>query len=95
MTRRGNKNNLQYFYAESVVKEDIPNLPKKNRLQIKKAIEERLSVEPIGLGKPLRHTLSGHRRLRVGNFRIIYKIEEDNVKILKIGHRKDVYEEKW
>jgi mRNA interferase RelE/StbE len=76
-----------------VVKEDIPSLPKKNREQIKKAIEERLSIEPIGFGKPLRHTLSGYRRLRAGDWRIIYKIENDNVKILKIGHRKDVYKD--
>ncbi|GBR75271.1 toxin RelE [Candidatus Termititenax aidoneus] len=78
-------------YADSVVHEDIPALPKQ-KLQIKKAIEERLAVDPVGLGKPLRYSLLGHRRLRVGDWRVIYRIEKNVVKIVKIGNRKDVYE---
>jgi len=79
------------FYAQKVVEEDIPKLPKKTRLQIKRAIEERLSINPVAFGKFLRDSLAGYMRLRVGDYRIIYKIEDDNVKILKIGNRKDVY----
>jgi mRNA interferase RelE/StbE len=80
------------LYADSVVKKDIPALPLKQKAQIKKAIEERLTVDPVGLGKPLRYSLFGHRRLRVGDWRIIYRIENDTVKIVKIGNRKSVYE---
>ena len=40
------------FYADSVVMEDIPALPVCNKEQIKRAIEERLTVDPVGLGKP-------------------------------------------
>ena len=31
-------------------------------------------------------------RLRVGDYRVIFTIEEDSIKILKVGHRKNVYE---
>lgn len=81
-------------YLENVVKEDIPDLPKTVREKIKKAIEQRLTVDPIGFGKPLRYSLKGMRRLRVGDYRIVYKIEIElnNVLITAIKHRKDVYE---
>ena len=81
------------LYSDSAAEEDIPALPARQKNQIKKAIEERLTIDPIGLGKPLRYSLTGHRRLRVGDYRIIYRIEDRTVKILKIGHRREVYEE--
>ncbi len=80
------------FYFDSVVKIDIPQLPKKMRDTIKIAIEERLMVDPVGFGKPLRYSLKGHRRLRVGDYRIVYRIEKKTVVIIAIKHRKDVYE---
>lgn len=80
-------------YLAIVVEEDIPNLPKSIKSKIKKAIEERLAIDPIGFGKPLRYSLKGHRRLRVGDYRIVYKIESkaNRVTIIAIKHRKDVY----
>lgn len=82
-------------YLESVVDEDIPRLPKSVRSLIKRAIEERLAIDPVGLGKPLRYSLKGHRRLRVGDYRIVYRIDQDErlVTIVVIKHRRDVYEE--
>jgi hypothetical protein len=32
---------------------------------VRRAIETRLSVDPIALGKPLRYSFVGHRRIRV------------------------------
>lgn len=88
----GNKT-YQIEYLESVVEEDIPALPKNIRNTIKKAIEERLTVDPFGFGKPLRYSLN--RRLRVGDYRIVYRIEEKEsiVLIVAIKHRKIVYED--
>ena len=82
----------QIQYAEEVVREDIPKLPKANREQIKTAIEQRLTVDPLGFGKPLRYSLRGHRRLRVGDWRVIYRIESGRVFVVKIGNRKEVYD---
>ena len=82
-------------YAATVVKQDIPSLPKPVKDMIKSAIEERLMVDPIGFGKPLRYSLKGHRRLRVSAYRIIYRIEpaSHTVVIIAIQHRKNVYGE--
>ena len=71
-------------FAQSVIDEDLPSIPMPYKEQIKKAIRERLTVEPIKLGKPLRYSLFGYRRLRVGDWRIIYKIAGNVVKIVKI-----------
>ena len=81
-------------YLVSVVKCDIPALPSTMKKIIKKAIEERLMVDPVGLGKPLRYSLKGHKRLRVGDYRIIYRIElsSNKVIIVAIKHRKCIYE---
>jgi mRNA interferase RelE/StbE len=84
---------IEYF--DSVVKEDIPALPKTIKERIKKAIESRLTADPVGLGKPLRYSFIGHRRIRVGDYRIVYKINPENeiVTIVLIKHRKEVYDE--
>lgn len=80
-------------YLDSVLKEDIPTLSKNAKRQIKKAIEECLTVDPIGFGKPLRYSLKGHRRLRVGDYRVVYRIEsKNNILVIAIKHRKDIYE---
>jgi len=78
-------------YLESVVEDDIPSLSKPDKLKIKKAIEEKLINDPVRFGKPLQYSLKGCRRLRVGDYRIIYVIEKEVVLIVKIGHRKEVY----
>lgn len=90
----GNKT-YQVEYLASVVKEDIPTLPKTIKATLKKAIEERLMVDPVGFGKPLRYSLKGHRRLRVADYRVVYRIEPEKhlIIIVAIKHRKDVYED--
>lgn len=82
-------------YLESVISDDIPRVSPPERKRKKKAIEERLISNPIEFGKPLQYSLKGCRRMRVGDYRIIFKIEEPStVLIVKIGHRKEVYEER-
>jgi len=93
MTKPGSKS-FQLQYLESVVTEDIPSLPKTMRNRIKVAIETRLTADPVGLGKPLRYSFVGHRRIRVGDYRIVYRIDINThtITIVLIKHRKDVYE---
>ena len=80
------------LYQDIVVREHIPSLPKAFKASIKKAIETRLMVDPVLFGKPLQYSLKGHRRLRVGDYRIIYRIENMTVIIIAIKNRKDIYD---
>lgn len=78
-------------YHEAVVKQDLPKLSKSSREQIKHAIETKLTENPEVFGKPLRRSLKGYRKLRVGDYRVIFRIEGSIVKILVIQHRSVVY----
>ena len=81
-------------YLRAVVTDDIPALPKSAKRQVRRAIENKLTTHPFEFGKPLRYSLRGARRLRVGDYRVIYRIEPpDVVLVMKIGHRREVYEE--
>jgi mRNA interferase RelE/StbE len=81
------------IYHTDVKDTDLPKISKTMKRRIKKAIEERLMSEPDKYGKPLRKTLKGYWKLRVGNYRIVYKIKGRNVIVLGIIHRKAVYPE--
>jgi len=79
------------FYHPDILKEDLPSIPENIKERIKRAIEQRLMIEPVKYGEPLKRTLHGYRKLRLGNYRVIYRIDKENIIILKIGHRKEVY----
>ena len=85
---------LEIKYLPEVIKDQIPKPSLPARRRVKKAIEKKLMINPIAFGKPLKHSLEGLRRLRVDDYRIIYKIDEgiDRVIVVKIAHRKEVYE---
>jgi mRNA interferase RelE/StbE len=78
-------------YHPDVRDVDIPQLNQTLRNRIKKAIEQRLSISPHLYGEPLRKTLKGYWKLRVGDYRVVFKIENNEVWIFAIINRKDVY----
>lgn len=73
---------------------DFFNLPNKVKPMIQKAIKERLETDPLSYGKTLRYSWRGHRSLRVSDYRIIYRIDQNKVivTIIKIDIRRDVYD---
>jgi mRNA interferase RelE/StbE len=79
------------FYHELVIKNDIPKLTKRTKTRIKNDIEKKLTAYPEKFGKPLRKSLKGYRKLRSGDYRIIFRINEKTIKILLIEHRSVVY----
>lgn len=79
------------LYHPKVVKDDVPKLDQKTKNRIKKSIESKLLDRPELYSNQLRNTLSDYRKLRVGDYRVIFKIVQKNIKILIIGHRRDVY----
>ena len=78
-------------YHEAVAREDIPKLSSEWRETIKVSVERKLTERPEVFGKPLRHSARGYRKLRVGDYRVIFRIEKNLVKIIVIQHRSVVY----
>jgi len=76
-------------YKNSVHR-DLKKLSKAEAARILDQIEAELSKKadtyPL-----LKGQFAGLRRYRAGDYRVIYAILEDDVLILRIGHRRDVY----
>ncbi len=88
-----NKNSVwKVYYHEPVVKIDIPALGRTESSRIKKAIENKLFIDPVLYGVPLRATLKRYWKLRVGDYRVVYSIKGHEVTIFAIGHRRNVYD---
>ena len=79
------------IYHADVKKSDLPKIDNKNKTMIKRAIEERLATQPEIYGKPLQRSLRGYWKLRVGDYRVVFKISEYDIFILGIMDRKNVY----
>ncbi len=64
----------------------------KHKKQVSKGLDL-LSCDPY-VGKPLKGDLKGYWSLRVGIYRILYCIRHNEiiVEVLRIQHRKEVYE---
>jgi mRNA interferase RelE/StbE len=74
-----------------VWEEDFPRLDPQARRQITKAIRAKLTTHPTEFGAPLSGPLSGYWRLRVGAYRVIYRMERHRLVVLvvKAGMRRD------
>jgi addiction module RelE/StbE family toxin len=81
------------FIDEEVIYQ-LGRLPKSIQILLKRAIKERLEMDPMSFGKPLQYNLKGCRRIRISAYRIIYKVNEKQklVTVIAIDHRKSVYE---
>lgn len=66
-------------------------LPKADQVRLVEAID--MLCEPPAAGSALKGEFEGLRRLRVGNFRVVYEWQRTELVILmvRIGHRRDVY----
>ncbi len=80
-------------YHPDVREVDLPRINVKMRERIRRAMESRLMTAPQEYGLPLRKSLGGYWKLRVGDFRIVFKVQGEVVYVLGIRHRKKIYEE--
>ncbi len=73
------------------VDKDLKCIGKSRAKRAIKAIDAKLVTEPETFGAPLRKGLAGLRKLRVGDIRIVYRIEKERIEVLVItvGKRAD------
>lgn len=79
-------------YHPRVAEDDLPDIPLNLRQRIARSIEARLTTSPERYGIPLKGSLKGYWKLRVGDYRVVLKIVGSEIWILTILHRKRVYE---
>jgi mRNA interferase RelE/StbE len=83
---------VKIVFKKPVLKE-LKRLGASESLRVAVAIAEELSDQPRR-HKPLSGPLAGLRRLRIGDVRVVFAIlnSPERVVVLRVGHRKDVYE---
>lgn len=83
---------MEIKYHSLVSKFDIPKLDKPIKERIKNAIENKLLFNPFIYGIPLRGGLRNLRKLRVGDYRVVFLLEKNEIFVVVVAHRKVVYE---
>ncbi|MGH9196830.1 MAG: type II toxin-antitoxin system RelE family toxin [Acidimicrobiia bacterium] len=68
---------------------DIRKLPSERRREIEIALDQ--LIDDPRAGDPLHGDWRGYWKLRAGDYRIIYKIADDDVEVQYIRHRREAY----
>jgi len=79
-------------YHPAVRDDDLPKISAEARRRIGRLIQARLGTDPARFGAPLTRSLRGYWKLRVGDYRVVFKVAGRDVWILAVVHRRDVYE---
>ncbi len=77
---------------ESQAKKDIQSLDSIAQKRIAKKIKFFLDqTDPLSFAKKLVDSSGGDYRFRVDNYRLIFDVDSDKIKLHRVQHRKDVY----
>ena len=79
---------ILYHHA---VEDDLESIGTSAARRIVKAIDAKLTQAPMEFGSPLSGNLSDFRKLRVGDYRVVYQVQQERVIIyvLAVGPRRD------
>ena len=80
------------FYKK-VLSVDLRRIANRQLKIIEGVLNDKLKKDPYLYGKPLRQSLYGFRTLRIGKYRVVYRIEADKIMVfvMAIGKRDQVY----
>lgn len=79
------------IHYHSDVKEDMESIGPSAARRIMRVIDGKLTRAPMQFGTPLSGSLSEFRKLRIGDYRVVYRVQEQLVIVfvLTVGHRRD------
>ncbi|MDM8565347.1 type II toxin-antitoxin system RelE/ParE family toxin [Candidatus Halobeggiatoa sp. HSG11] len=80
----------EFVYTNTAFK-DIHKLDEKTKQRIKKTLE-RYQNDPLHYACKLTNAECGEYRFRVGDYRIVFDLNDDKIIILRVGHRKNIYQ---
>jgi mRNA interferase RelE/StbE len=73
--------------------DQIAKLPKTIRLRLLDVVRRLEKWPAVSGAKPLRGNLAGHFRIRTGDYRVKFYLDDNVIVIEKVGHRDGFYEE--
>ena len=72
---------------------DIARLDSKTKERIGKTLL-RYQEEPLRYAEKLSDPILGGYRFRIGDYRVIFDIEGNEIVVLRVGHRREIYRRK-
>jgi mRNA interferase RelE/StbE len=69
---------------------DIEKLDRKVRDRIGSALL-RYAEEPLRFAEKLSDPVLGEYRFRIGDYRVIFDVRGDEIVVLRVGHRREIY----
>jgi YafQ family addiction module toxin component len=86
-----NDDNVKFIFSVEF-KKILEKMAKKDHLGLKKVENQiyKIIANPI-IGKPLRNTMKNYRRVHIGSFVIVYKIENDEITFMDYDHHDQIY----
>jgi len=79
----------ELVYTRRAVK-DIQKLDVDNKERIEKTLL-RYRQNPLVYAEKLTDAQLGTYRFRVGDYRVVFDVENNEIVILRVGHRRDIY----
>lgn len=84
---------MKIIFARSALK-DFKKLQKSVQIRIDEKLKfYSLQENPLRFAEKLRDNSFGEYRFRIGDYRVLFDVENHKITILKVGHRKNIYKD--
>ncbi len=81
----------KYIFRKSAEK-DLKKLPRNIQIQIINKLKYFIAAsDPLNFASHLKNLELGTYRFRIGDYRVIFDVEDDSIIILSLGHRREIY----
>jgi mRNA interferase RelE/StbE len=77
------------IYTQRAIR-DLRKLDGPTRLRTGKALL-RFQEDPLNYSEKIMDLTLGSYRFRIGDYRVIFDLEGDEIVILRVGHRREIY----
>ena len=79
----------QLVYTHHAIR-DLDELDASVKQRIGKTLL-RYEQDPLKHAEPLKQSELGSYRFRIGDYRVVFDLERDQIIILRVGHRREIY----
>lgn len=79
-------------YTQRAIK-DIEALEKNIKKRLGKTLL-RYEEDPLKYARKLTNSSLGTYRFRIGDYRVIFDLEGNDIVVLRVGHRRDIYKKR-
>jgi mRNA interferase RelE/StbE len=78
---------------EAPANEQFLRLPPRIKNRVRGILERLQNWPAVSGAKPMRGGLAGRYRMRTGDYRVLFRVEKQEIIVERIGHRDGFYEE--